>query len=223
MDRQYNYHIKAKQYVFEDINKVAKNTYLLLSLTILFSSLMSFISIKLGIKQINIFLYILITFALLILTDMFKHNWFGLLMVFCFTGFEGFYIGPIIKSFLNTKSGQDLISISLLITGLIFFILSIYVYITKKDFNFLNGFILTGVMLTLGLFILSLFIKTTLTQILISGFIIMISSSIILYETSNILNDKEKNYISATIALYLQIYNLFLSILSLLNIFSSKD
>ncbi|HIH2763308.1 MAG TPA: Bax inhibitor-1 family protein [Candidatus Azoamicus sp.] len=223
MNRQYNYYVKTKDHAFEDINKVAKNTYFLLSLTILFSSLMSVISIKMGFKQINIFLYIIITFGLLFLIELTKHTWYGLIMVFAFTGFLGFYLGPILKPFLSTKNGQTMISISLLITGIIFLTLSMYVYITKKDFNFLNGFIITGLIITLGLFIISFFIKTTLIQAVISGFIIMLSSSIILYETSNILHDREKNYISATISLYLQIYNLFLSIISLLNIFSSKD
>ncbi len=223
MNKRYTYYIKTKEHVFDDINNVAKNTYLLLSITILFSSLMSLISIKMGIKHINVFIYILTTFVLLFLVELSKNNWFGLITVFIFTGFEGFCLGPLIRPFLSTQSGQTLISISLLLTGLIFFTLSMYVYITKKDFKFLNGFIFTGLIIVLGLMIISFFIKTTLIQCLISGFIIMLSSSIILYETSNILNDREKNYISATITLYLQIYNLFLSILSLLNIFSSKD
>jgi len=223
MIRKYNYYIKNKENVFDDINKVAKNTYMLSSLTILFSALMALISIKSGIKHINIFFYIIISFGLLILIDLLKNSWYGLIMVFTFTGFEGFYIGPVIKPLLITQTGQEMISLSLLLTGIIFFTLSMYVYITKKDFQFLNGFIFIGIITIISLIILSLLVKTTLIQAIISGLIIILSSSIILYETSNILNDRETNYISATICLYLQIYNLFLSIISLLNIFSSKD
>ncbi|HIH2763635.1 MAG TPA: Bax inhibitor-1 family protein [Candidatus Azoamicus sp.] len=223
MNRKYNFYIKTKEQVSYDINNVAKNTYMLLSLTILFSSLMSFISIKLGFKHINTIIYLIISFGLLFLIERFKNSWHGLILVFVFTGFIGSYLGPLINFFLSKQNGQELISTSLLLTGLIFFTLSIYVYITKKDFNFLNGFIYTGLMAIIGLFILSIFIKITLLQALISGFIIIISSAIILNETSNILNDREKNYISATITLYLQIYNLFLSFLSLLHIFSSEE
>lgn len=220
---RYNYYIKTKETTFDEINKVIKNTYMLLSLTILFSALMSFISIKLNLKHINIFAYILISFSLLFLIERFKDSWIGLVMVFLFTGFEGIYIGPIIKLFLKTQHGQELITISLLISGSIFFILSAYVHLTKKDFKFLHGFILTGIVLSICLILISFFIKTTLMQLLISGFIVIISSSLILYETSNLIHDREQNYISATISLYLQIYNLFLSILSILNIFSSKE
>lgn len=220
---RYNYYIKTKEVTFDEINKVIKNTYMLLSLTILFSALMSVISIKMGFKHINIIVYMLMSISLLVLINLFKDNWIGLVMVFLFTGFEGLYLGPIIKLFLNSQSGQELLTISLLLTGSIFFTLSAYVHITKKNFNFINGFILIGLILILGLILISFFIKTTLVQLLISGLIIILSSSIILYETSNIIHNKEQNYISATISLYLQIYNIFLSILSILNIFSSKE
>lgn len=220
---KYNYYIKTKENFLEDINKVAKNTYLLLSITILFSALMSIISIKMNFEKINILYYFIISLGLLFLIDRFKNSYIGLILVFIFTGFIGMFIGPILKPLLNTQSGQNLISVSLFLTGFIFFALSIYVLISKKNFDFLKGFIFIGFIAIISLVILSFFLNMYLIHALISGFIIIISSALILYETSSILNGEEENYISATISLYLQIYNIFFSILNLLNIFSSKD
>ncbi|HIH2762367.1 MAG TPA: Bax inhibitor-1 family protein [Candidatus Azoamicus sp.] len=152
----------------------------------------------------------------------FKNSWFGLIMVFIFTGFEGFYLGPIIKPLLSYTNWTRINKYVIATNRIIFYFINICIY-NKKDFHFLNGFIFTGIITIISLTILSLLVKTTLIQAIISALIIIVSSSIILYETSNILNDRETNYISATICLYLQIYNLFLSIISLLNIFSSKD
>lgn len=220
---KYNYYIKKKENVFYDINAVAKNTYLLLSMTIILSAIMAAISIKLNINKISAIYYFIISIGLLYSIEKFKDSIIGLLLVFIFTSFEGLYLGPILKPIISTKNGQELIILSLTLTGFIFLSLSIYVLISKKNFEFLKGFILIGFITIIGLFLSSFFIKIIIINALISGLIIILSSSIILYETSSIINGEETNYISATINLYLQIYNIFLNILNLLNIFSSKE
>ena len=223
MNTQYNYYLKERTDKLENINNVAKNTYLLLSMTILFSALMAFVSIKTNAYKVNLLYYFIISFSLLILINIFKNSIIGLLLVFAFTGFLGYELGPLLKVYLNTKTGENLIIISLSTTGFIFLFLSSYILISKKNLDFLRGFILTGTIAIIILIIISLFIKITLIQAVLSGAIIILSSAIILHTTNEIIQGEEKNYILATISLYIQIYNIFINLLNLLNIFSSKE
>ena len=223
MNTQYNYYLKERTDKLENINNVAKNTYLLLSMTILFSALMAFVSIKTNAYKVNLLYYFIISFSLLILINIFKNSIIGLLLVFAFTGFLGYELGPLLKVYLNTKTGENLIIISLSTTGFIFLFLSSYILISKKNLEFLRGFILTGTIAIIILIIISLFIKITLIQAVLSGAIIILSSAIILHTTNEIIQGEEKNYILATISLYIQIYNIFINLLNLLNIFSSKE
>ena len=220
MNTQYNYYLKERTDKLENINNVAKNTYMLLSMTILFSALMAFVSIKTNAYKVNLLYYFIISFSLLILINIFKNSIIGLLLVFAFTGFLGYELGPLLKVYLNTKTGENLIIISLSTTGFIFLFLSSYILISKKNLEFLRGFILTGTIAIIILIIISLFIKITLIQAVLSGAIIILSSAIILHTTNEIIQGEEKNYILATISLYIQIYNIFINLLNLLNIFS---
>ncbi len=200
------------------INKVLINTYLLLSSTILFSAFMAFISIKFHSKPISFFSMLLIYFSLLFLINFFKKSILSLFFVFLLTGFMGYYIGPFINNFLSMKNGTQIIFISLSLTGFMFFFLSFFTFITKKNFNFLNNFLFIGSVIIIFCIFFNIFFNIKLLSVLICGLVIIFSSGIILYEISSIINNGETDYINITISLYLSLYNIFLSLLNIIGI-----
>lgn len=204
------------------INKVLINTYLLLSSTILFSAFMTFISIKYNSKPIGFFSMLVIYFGLLFAINFFKRSILSLFFVFLLTGFMGYCIGPAINHVFSMKNGAQILFMSLSLTGLMFFSLSFYAFITKKNFNFLNNFLFIGSIVIILCVFLNLFLHINLLSVLISGFFIIFSSGMILYEISSIINNGETDYINVTISLYLSLYNIFLSLLNILGI-SNND
>lgn len=217
MHKVLNKNIYVNKNVIEQ-NIILQKTFLLLSTTIMFSAATSFLAILTN-KKPSI-LYTILTFAILFVIDLIKNKNIRLFLVFMFTGMLGHNLGPIINSILKTQNGENIILFSLLTTGLSFLSLSFYTIINKKNFKNLQGFIFTGIITAISLLILNFFININSINIIFSGLISIISCAIILYTISNIINNEEKDYISATISLYLSIYNIFISLLS---IFSSKD
>lgn len=197
------------------INKVLVNTYLLLSSTILFSAVTAFISIKLFVKPIGFLPMIVIYIFLLFCIEYFKRTVFSLFFVFGLTGFLGYYIGPYINYFLYIKDGAQILFMSLFLTGTIFLSLSFYAFITKKNFSFLSNFLFVGSIVIIFCIIFNLFFHIKLLHVLISGFFIIFSSASILYQISSVINDGETDYINVTVSLYLSLYNIFLSLLSI--------
>ncbi|HFL8819527.1 MAG TPA: Bax inhibitor-1 family protein [Candidatus Azoamicus sp. OHIO2] len=208
--------IKNKELV--DINKVMKNTFMLLSSTIAFSTFTALI----GIIHKNSYALpcFIISFLLLFFINVIKQNAIRLFLVFIITGLLGYSTGPLINFVLHTKNGEELIFMSLFITAGSFFLLSIYTIITKKNFQFLNSFLFIGFIIIVFCILSNIIFNIHILHLIISGFIIISSAATILYTLSEIIHSNEHDYISATITLYLQIYNIFLS---LLNIFTRKD
>lgn len=195
-------------------NKIIKNTYILLSLTILFSAFTSYIGFLIKAKSINFFIFLIIYISLYYMINKYKNSYLGIVFVFLFTGFLGYFISPMINSIImNLSNGQQIISLSLGITGIIFVFLSGYALITKKNFNFMISFLSIGVTLTFITIIVNYFLNIPLIYLIISSAIIIISSGYILYETNNIINGGETNYVIATIGLYLNIFNIFINLL----------
>lgn len=204
-------------------NTVLRNTYFLLSLTLLFSAAMAIFSLKSGAHQMNVFVMLIGTFGLLYLTMALKNSPWGIVSTFAFTGFMGYTLGPVLNMYLTGFSnGQQLVFTSLGATGVIFVALSGYVLTTKKDFSFLGGFLfialLGGILLSLAGAIFHL----PMAQILTSAIFVLVFSSFILYNTSQIIHNGETNYIMATISLYLDILNLFMSLLQILSYFAGN-
>jgi len=204
-------------------NRVIRNTYILLSLTILFSALITYISLILNVKPLNFILILVLYFGLLYFININKNNILGIIGVFLFTGFIGYTLAPYINFILHKSYGGKIIFISLFSTGLLFLSLSFYALISKKNFNFLGAFLFTGCIIIFFAFIVSMFYYIPLLHIVISACLIILSSGFILYETSNLIHGDETNYVIATISLYLQIYNIFISLLSILNFFSNRE
>lgn len=196
-------------------NKVIRNTYILLSMTVLFSAFTAFISTQLQLVM-PIWMVLLGYFGLLFLTSATANSAFGLVSVFLFTGFMGLTLGPIlnfyIKGFYN---GPQLVTAALASTGAIFFALSGYAMTTRKDFSYLGGFLFVGMIIALLASLAGLFLNIPALQLTVSAAIVLIMSGYILFQTSMIINGGERNYIMATINLYVSLLNIFINLLQL--------
>ncbi|KTC84111.1 Bax inhibitor-1/YccA family protein [Legionella brunensis] len=205
-------------------NKVLRNTYLLLGMTFLFSALTAYASFAWNAKPMNPLLMIVGVYGLMFLTHALRNSALGLISVFAFTGFLGYTLGPVLNLYVaNFSNGHQLIGTALGGTGMIFFALSGYALTTRKDFSYLGGFLFVGVMVALLAMIAGIFFQIPALQLVISAAFVLISSGLILFQTSEIIHGGETNYISATVSLFVSIYNLFVSLLNLLGAFSGRD
>ena len=205
-------------------NKVLRNTYLLLGMTFIFSALMAYASLAMGVRSINPLIFIAGAYGLMFLTHALQNSSWGILSVFAFTGFMGYALGPILNMYISHFSnGPQLIGTALGGTGLIFFALSGYALTTRKDFSYLGGFLFVAVMVAFLAMIASIFFQIPALNLAISAAFVLISSGLILFQTSAIIHGGETNYISATVSLFVSIYNLFISLLNLLGAFSGRE
>ena len=204
----------------EDVSKVLRNTYALLALTLLFSTVTAGIAIVLNVPYLGLWM-LLPYFLFLWLTEKNKNNTSGLLWVFALTGWLGFSIGPIINYYLQT-SGGDVVMTSLGGTALIFFACSGYVLTTRKNLNFMSGFLVTGLVVAFVAAIANVFLQIQGLSLAISCVFLIVSSGLLMWQTSEIIHGGERNYISATVTLFVMIYNIFSSLLHLVGM-SSDD
>jgi modulator of FtsH protease len=203
-------------------NKLIRNTYTLLSMTLLFSAVMAGVSIAVGAPPLGL-LGLLGFFGLFFLTAKLRNSAWGLLAVFALTGFMGFTLGPIINMYLGLPNGPQIVMTAMGATGIIFLSLSAYVLTTRKNFNFMAGFLMAGLVVAIVAVIANLFLAIPALSLAISAVIAMLMAGFILFDTSRLIHGGEDNYIMATIALYVDLYNLFLSLLQLIGAFSGDD
>lgn len=204
-------------------NQVLRKTYFLLSLTLLFSATISSITLKGWLPMPGFGLTLIGMFGLMFLAQALRNSKWGLSAVFAFTGFMGYALAPLLNAYLHAFSnGGTLIITALGGTGFIFLTLSLYVLITKKDFSYLGGFLFVAVSIAFIASIASLFFNAPLLPVLVSSAFILISSGLILFQTSQIIYGGERNYIMATISLYVSLFNLFISLLNVLSFFSGR-
>ena len=203
-------------------NKVLRNTYALLSLTLLFSALTAAASIALQLPHPGLLITLAGYFGLFFLTTKFRNSGWGLLCVFALTGFMGYTLGPILSLYLSLPNGGQLVIMAMAGTGAIFLALSGYVLMSRKDFSFLGGFLAVGILVAFLAGLGAYFFELPGLSLAVSAIFVLLMSGLILYETSNIIHGGETNYIMATVTLYVSIYNLFISLLSLLG-FASQE
>ena len=204
-------------------NKVIRNTYILLSLSLLFSAAMAGVSMVLNVPPMG-FLTILVYFGLLMLVNTFRNSSIGILCVFALTGFLGFTLGPILNSVIRGyANGSQIVLTSLGGTGVIFMTLSAYALKTRTNFNYLGGFLSCVAMVLFITMIVGLFVHIPAIHLFMSAAAMLFASGIILYETSNIIHNGETNYIMATVSLYLAIYNMFISLIQILSALSGRN
>jgi len=205
-------------------NKVIKNTFALLAMTLLFSAAVAGLSMVFNWPHPGIVLTLAGYFGLLFLTHRLANSAWGLLAVFALTGFMGLTIGPIISHYLTAfQNGHQLVMLAMGGTGLIFLGLSAYALTTRKDFSFMAGFLMVGVLVAfLGSIAAVIFSIPTLA-LAVSAMFVLLMSGMILYQVSALVHGGETNYILATVSLFVSIYNLFLSLLQLLGVFSGDE
>lgn len=204
-------------------NTLIRNTYTLLGLTLAFSALTAGLSMALNLPFFGPLITLGGYFGLLFLTTKLRNSAWGILSVFALTGFMGLTIGPILNHYLSTAHGGTLVMTALGGTAVIFFSLSAYALTTRKDFSFMTGFLMSGLLVAFVAGLAAVFLNIPALGLAVSAAFVLLSSALILWETSNIVNGGETNYIMATITLYVSIYNLFLSLLHLLSVFSGDD
>jgi len=220
MDQQTLSH---QQVMSSDTQKVLRNTYMLLAMTLAFSAVTAGISMSIGISYMasmgmSIGALLLVFFVL----PKVANSAMGLPVVFLFTGLLGASLGPILNRYLAMQGGTEIVMQALAGTAIIFFTLSAYVTTTKKDFTFMRGFLITGLVLVIvgaiGAMIASWAFGVDVSgfSLMISGAVVLLMSGFILYDTSSIIRGEQTNYIMATVGLYLNIYNLFTSLLHIL-------
>ncbi len=206
------------------VNRVLKKTYLLLSLTLLFSAAMAYVAITTNAPAFGIFSLIVGMLSLYFLTISLRKSRWGILAIFLYTGFMGYTLGPIINFYFHSvTNGSQIVMTSLGATGVIFLILSSYVLLSKKDFSYMGGFLTVAIAAAFLAGIASLLFNIPMLNLLISGAFVLISSGFILYTTSQIIQGGERNCIMATISLYIAIFNLFVSLLRILSFFTGNE
>lgn len=199
-----------------EINKVLRQTYMLLGMTLLFSAFTAGVAMVMGIGQMTALILSLVSFGLLFAIHKNADSGKGIVLVFAFTGCLGAALGPMLNYYVGLANGPSLIMQALGGTAIVFFALSAYVLTTRKDFSFLGGFLMVGLIVALVASIALIFFNAPMANLALSAMIVLLMSGFILFDTSRIIHGGETNYILATVALYLDIYNLFTSLLHLL-------
>ena len=197
-------------------NKVIRNTYMLLSMTLLFSALSAGVSMALNLPHPGLLLTLGGYFGLLFLTARFRDSALGLAFVFALTGFMGFTLGPILNAYLALPNGGQIVMTAMSGTGVIFLGLSGYALTSRKDFSFMGGFLMAGILVAFLAGLGSVFFEMPGLSLAVSSMFVLLMAGLILYETSNIIHGGETNYIMATVTLFVAIFNLFTSLLHLL-------
>ncbi|GAA3531658.1 Bax inhibitor-1/YccA family protein [Zobellella aerophila] len=208
--------LSRTQTAVQSTNKVLRNTYMLLGMTLVVASLSAGVSAMLALPHPGLIITLVGFYGLMFLTEKNKNSGLGLLFIFAFTAFTGYTIGPILNLYLSTSSGTETVMLALAGTALTFLSLSAYVLTTKKDMSFLGGMMMAGFVVIIVAFIANLFLQLPALSLAMSAMFILFSSGAILMQTSAIIHGGERNYISATITLYVSIFNIFLSLLHLL-------
>ncbi|MCU7830453.1 MAG: Bax inhibitor-1/YccA family protein [Candidatus Thiodiazotropha sp. (ex Myrtea sp. 'scaly one' KF741663)] len=205
-------------------NKLIKNTYILLSMTLLFSAVTAAASVMLNVPGWTYMASVIGALLLIwLVLPRTANSSMGLVVVFGITGLMGFGLGPILNMYLSMANGPQIVGTAMAGTGIIFLGLSGYALSSKRDFSFMGGFLVAGLLVVFMAILANLFIALPALQLAISAAVIMLMSGFILYDTSRMVNGGETNYIMATIGLYLNIYNIFIHLLSLLGALSGDD
>ena len=205
-------------------NKVIKNTYMLLSATLLFSALMAMVSL---VMHMPVWTYTVSVIGAMLLgifvLPRTANSSSGLGVIFLITGLMGFGLGAVLSIYLALPNGPQIVATSLGGTGVIFMGLSGYALTSKRDFSFMGGFVFAGMMVMLLAVVANIFMQIPALHLAIAAGFILLMSAYILFQTSQMINGGETNYIMATYGLYLAIFNIFISLLQILGVLSGDD
>ncbi len=203
-------------------NKVLRNTFSLLAMTLLFSAASAGVSMALNLPHPGILLTLVGFFGLLFGINYYRNSTIGLVLVFALTGFMGVTLGPILSTYLALPNGAQLIMTAMAGTAFMFFGLAGYALVSRKDFSFMGSFLMIGILVGFIAGLGAILFQIPALSLAVSAMFVLLMSGLILYETSNIIHGGETNYIMATVTLFVAIFNLFTSLLHLLGFMSSE-
>ena len=204
-------------------NRVIRNTYMLLSMTLLFAAATAAASVALKLPHPGLILTLIGYFGLLFAITKFRSSGLGVALVFAMTGFMGYTLGPIVSHYLGLPNGGQTVTMAMGGTAAIFLGLSGYALSTRKDFSFMGGFLTVGILVAFLAGLAAIFFEIPALSLTVSAAFVLLMSGLILYETSNIIHGGETNYVMATVTLFVSIFNLFTSLLQLLGLANSSD
>ena len=204
-------------------NKVLRNTYLLLSMTLLFSALTAGVAMATNAAPLHWLVTLGGYFGLLFVVTRLRDSAWGLAAVFALTGFLGYTLGPILNFYLALSNGPQLVMTALVGTGAIFLALSAYAVVSRKDFSFMGAFLMVGILVAFLASLGAVLFDLPMLSLAVSTMVILLMSGMILWQTSDIIHGGETNYIMATVTLYITIFNLFVNLLQILGVFSGDD
>ena len=205
-------------------NSVIRNTYILLALTLIFSAAAAGFAMLTHAPMPNILLVLVGYFGLLFATRALRNSAWGIVSIFALTGFMGYTLGPLLNFYIaNFSNGSELVLYAAGSTGAIFLGLSAYAFSTRKDFSYMGGFIMAGILIAFIAAIANLFLHIPGLTLAVSSMFVLLMCGYILYQTSALIHGGETNYIMATVSLYVAIYNLFTSLLQLLGVFAGRN
>ena len=204
-------------------DKLIRNTYSLLAMTLLFSAAMSALALKLEVGNgISIACSLGALALVWLVLPKAAHSASGIGVVFAITGLLGFGLGPVLSTYLSLPHGSHVVMTAMGGTAAIFVSLSAYILVTRRDFSFMGGFLFVGMLVVIGASLLNLFFAMPAVTLATSAAVVLLMSGFILFDTSRIVNGGETNYVLATVSLYLSIFNLFISLLQLVG-FADRD
>lgn len=206
-----------------DVKRVLRNTYALLAMTLLFSAGVAVATLTLQLPAPGLILTLAGYFGLLFAVHKLQNSGWALPAVFALTGFMGYTLGPLLTHSLALPGGAQTVTLALAATGATFFALSGYVLLTRRDFSFMGGFLFVGMVIALIAALAAVFLQMPALGLAVSAMVALLSAGLILFETSRIVNGGETNYVMATVGLYVSVFNLFTSLLSLFGFGGSND
>ena len=207
-------------------NQVLRNTYFLLALTMLPTAAGALLGMSLNFRVSGFMgfgLLMLVSFGAFYAIEKTKESSAGVFILLAWTGFMGLWLSQILQSAMRFSNGAEMIGMAAVGTAAIFFTLATIATVTKKDFSFMGKFLFIGVIVLLLAIVANLFFAIPALSLTISAVALMIFSAYILYDVSRIVNGGETNYISATLSLYLNIYNVFVSLLNIIMAFTGNS
>ena len=203
-------------------HRVLRNTYALLSMTLLFSAAIAALAVTLQLPPAGLVITLVGYFGLLFLIHKLQHSGWAIPAVFALTGFMGYTLGPVLARHLALPGGAQVIALALGATGATFLALSAWVLATRRDFSFMGGFLFAGMVIAVLAGLGAMFLQLPALALAVSAMVALLSAGMILFETSRIVNGGETNYVLATVGLFVSLFNLFTSLLSLFG-FGSND
>jgi modulator of FtsH protease len=204
-------------------NKVIRNTYTLLTMTLAFSAITAFVALKSGAPPMPWWMALIIMIGGPLLIGMFRTSIWSIPLTFAFTGALGYVAGPIVGMYLSFPGGSSIVFNAMASTALIFFALSGYALTTRKNFSFLGGFVFVGCLVVLAAIIANIFLNIPALSLAISAAAVLLMSAAILYDTSRMVHDGETNYVLMTVSLFANIYVMFMHLLNLFSFFGGDD